>query len=117
LSGDVGAGRADIRATVDTTSPATETTLPRVFVRSATPLWTVSTTWLGVRTASVRAPTTSSTPPGSGRARHAVRTPSAAVGLPSTRTLPMSTALMPSTRLWWVLVMIAKRSSARPSTR
>ena len=44
--------------------------MPSVFVTSATPFWTVSTTWLGVRTASVRAPTTSSTPLGSGRARH-----------------------------------------------
>ena len=99
------------------TSAATVATLPMALVTSATPCWIVSTTWLGVRAASVSAETTSSAPLGSGRARHVVSTPSLAVGLPSTRTLPMSTALMPSTRLWWVLVMMAKRSSARPSTR
>ncbi len=99
------------------TSPATEATLPNALVRSVTPCCTVSTTWLGVRAASLSAVTTSSAPLGSGRARQVVSTPSLAVGLPSTSTLPMSTALMPSTRLWWVLVMIANRSSARPSTR
>ena len=77
----------------------------------------VSTTAVGRRTVSATAPATSSTQDGSGVGRQVSGGRSRGSGLVSRMTWPMSTAPIPSTIAWWVLVMIANRSSESPSTR
>ncbi len=84
---------------------------------SPNPDFTESTTVAGDLIESATPPTNSSRAVGSRAGRHTSVPMARGSGVTSKITWPMSTAAMPSTIAWWLLLRIAKRPPSRPSIR